>query len=348
MYIVIAILLFGVLVGIHEFGHFITAKLLGVNVQEFAIGMGPALLKREKGGTLYSLRLLPIGGFCAMEGEDGETGGEGCFCSQAPWKRFIILIAGSAMNFLLGLILILAVFFRGTFSVPTVTSFEKGCPYEGENALEPGDTFYSIDGYRIYFTVNVSEFLARGNGRYDIVVLRGGEKVALDDFKMTPRQYEGREGLMYGFYFGDYEEGFAAGLKYSWYSALNMVRTVWLSLSDLVAGAVGLDQLAGPVGIVSMLNDVGTQSETARQAFENIAYFGAFLAVNLSVINLLPLPALDGGRVFFLIISSVWELVSKKKLNPKYEAWVNAAGMVLLLGLTAFVMYNDISRLVTG
>jgi regulator of sigma E protease len=344
MYIAVAILLFGILIAVHELGHFIAAKSLGVKVLEFAIGMGPAIFKRQKGETLYSLRCLPIGGYCAMEGEDEETEDPRAFTRQPAWKRFIILAAGSAMNFIFGFLVILLVFSGGTFTPPTVTGFMDGCPYQGENALMTGDTFYSIDGHRIYFQPNVSQFLERGDGTYDVVVIRDGEKITLDDFLLVPREYAGQDTPKYGFYFEDVESGVWASLKYSWYCAVDFVRDVWLALSDLVVGAIGLNQLAGPVGIVSMINTVGENAASVAAALEDIAYFGAFIAINLAVMNMLPLPALDGGRIFFLIVNSITELLIKRKINPKYEGYVHAAGMVLLLGLMVFVMYNDIMR----
>lgn len=348
MYIVIAILIFGILIAVHELGHFIAAKSLGVKVLEFSIGMGPAIFKRQKGETLYALRCLPIGGYCAMEGEDEETDDPRAFTKQPAWKRFIVLVAGSAMNFLFGFLVILLVFAGGKFTSPTITGFMDGCPYEGQNALMAGDTFYTIDGYRIYFQPNVSQFLERGDGTYDIVVIRDGEKVVLNDFYLVPRDYAGQETQMYGFYFNDVESGFGASLKYSWYCAVDFVRDVWLALSDLVVGAIGLNQLAGPVGIVSMINSVGESAATVGIALENIAYFGAFIAINLAVMNMLPLPALDGGRIFFLIINGITELLIKRRINPKYEGYVHAAGMVLLLGLMVFVMYNDIMRIIAS
>ncbi|HBR09312.1 MAG TPA: RIP metalloprotease RseP, partial [Clostridiales bacterium] len=153
---------------------------------------------------------------------------------------------------------------------------------------------------------------------------------------------------MYGFYFGTSESGVGATLKYSWYNAVDFVRNVWLALSDLVAGAIGVNQLSGPVGIVGMMNTVGQSSRTIGMAIENIAYFGAFIAINLAVMNLLPLPALDGGRIFFLFVNRLIELITKRKVNPKYEGYIHAAGMALLLGLMVFVMYNDIVRLITA
>ena len=348
MYIILAIIFFGVLIAIHEFGHFSAAKLLGVKVNEFAIGMGPAIFKKQKGETLYSLRCLPIGGYCAMEGEDEDTGDPRSFTIQPGWKKFIILVAGSLMNFLLGLLIVLIIYSSvAGFYSPVIAGFVDGCPYEGENALQVGDEIYKIDGHRIYFASNVSTILSRGGETHDLVVIRNGEKVELDDFALTPREYEGYSSPMYGFSFGVEEATFWNTVKYSWYNTLDFVRTVWFALSDLVAGAVGVDELSGPVGIVSLINDVGQSAETAKMAISDIAYLGAFIAVNIAVMNLLPLPALDGGRVFFLLLNGVVHLVSRRRIPAKYEGYVHAAGMVLLLGLSAYVMYNDIARLIT-
>ena len=252
------------------------------------------------------------------------------------------------MNFVVGLLLLLIVFAQAkSFSTPTLTDFMDGCPYQGEDALQVGDTIWSIDGHRIYFTTNVSEYLARGGDTHDIVVKRGGEKVALNDFYLVAREYPGQDGKMYGFYFGTKPATFGAKLQTTWYSAMDFVRMVWMGLSDLLAGAVGVKDLSGPVGIVSMMNEVGKESATKAAAFSNIAYFSAFIAVNLAVMNMLPLPALDGGRVFCLLVTWVLERISRRKIDPKYEGYIHTAGLVLLLALMAYVMYNDISKLVT-
>ena len=347
MYIILAIIFFGVLIAIHEFGHFSAAKLLGVKVNEFAIGMGPAIFKKQKGETLYSLRCLPIGGYCAMEGEDEDTGDPRSFTIQPGWKKFIILVAGSFMNFLLGLLIVLIIYSSAQgFYSPVISGFVDGCPYEGENALQAGDEIYKIDGHRIYFSSNVTTILSRGGETHDIVVIRDGEKVELKDFTLTPREYEGYSSPMYGFSFAVEEATFWNTLKYSWYNTLDFVRTVWFALSDLVAGAVGVDELSGPVGIVSLINDVGQSAESTKMAISDIAYLGAFIAVNIAVMNMLPLPALDGGRVFFLILNGIVHLVSRRRIPARYEGYVHAAGMVLLLGLSAYVMYNDIARLI--
>ena len=343
MYIILAILMFGVLIAVHELGHFIAAKACGVRVDEFAIGMGPALWKKQGEETLYSLRALPIGGYCAMAGDDPRA-----FTSQAPWKRIIILVAGAAMNFLIGLVLIFIVFSGAeAFSSPVVTDFFEGCPYESEEGLHAGDRFYSIDGHRIYFSSNVTTYLSRRGSTHDIVVIRDGEKVALNDFTLKPLEYEGHEGLFYGFEFGAREDAtLGAKLRNTWYCSLDFVRMVYMSLGDLLAGAVGVNDLSGPVGIVSMMNDVGNQSASTADALMNIAYLAGFIAVNLAVMNLLPIPALDGGRIFLLLVTLLIEAVSRRRLDPKYEGYIHTGGMVLLLGLMAYVMFNDIVKIV--
>ena len=348
LFILITILLFGALIAIHEFGHFIAAKTLGVRVEEFAIGMGPKLLSRTRGETTYSLRALPIGGFGSMEGEEEASDDPRSFSGKPAWKKFIILVAGAFLNFVTGLVILLVLFsVAGSPSAPVVSGYLPGAEDIQETGLLPGDEFYRIDGHRIYFTTNVSEYLARGGDTHDIVVKRDGEKVALNDFYLVAREYPGQDGKMYGFYFGTKPATFGAKLQTTWYSAMDFVRMAWMGLSDLLAGAVGVKDLSGPVGIVSMMNEVGKESATKAAAFSNIAYFSAFIAVNLAVMNMLPLPALDGGRVFCLLVTWVLERISRRKIDPKYEGYIHTAGLVLLLALMAYVMYNDISKLVT-
>lgn len=351
MYIIIAIIIFGILIAIHEFGHFTAAKLCGVKVEEFAIGMGPALFKKQKGETVYALRILPIGGFCAMAGEDEESDDPRAFTNQGFWKKFVILCAGSFMNLVLGIVLILIMYAGAqAFVTPTIDHFMDGCPYEGAEAMQPGDTFYSIDGQRIYLVSDVSSFLIRGDGVYDIVMLRDGEKVELKDFALTTKTYAeyADEGPKYGFVFGYTEATFGAKLEYTWDTTLEFSRLVWLGLGDLINGRVGLKDMSGPVGIVDMMNEVGQQAESAKAAADNLLYISAFIAVNLAIMNMLPIPALDGGRVFLMIVTVIIEAVSRKKLDPKYEGYIHLGGMVVLLGLMALVMYNDIAKLITG
>ena len=351
MYIIIAIIIFGILIAIHEFGHFTAAKLCGVKVEEFAIGMGPALFKKQKGETVYALRILLIGGFCAMAGEDEESDDPRAFTNQGFWKKFVILCAGSFMNLVLGIVLILIMYAGAqAFVTPTIDHFMDGCPYEGTEAMQAGDTFYSIDGQRIYLVSDVSSFLMRGDGVYDIVMLRDGEKVELKDFALTTKTYAeyANDGPKYGFVFGYTEATFGAKLEYTWNTTLEFSRLVWLGLGDLINGKVGLKDMSGPVGIVDMMNEVGQQAESTKAAADNLLYISAFIAVNLAIMNMLPIPALDGGRVFLMIVTVIIEAVSRKKLDPKYEGYIHLGGMVLLLGLMALVMYNDIAKLITG
>lgn len=355
LYVLLAVVIFGVLIAIHEFGHFMAARLCGVRVLEFSIGMGPAIWSREsRRGTKISLRCLPIGGFCAMEGEDTASDDPDAFSNAAVWKRLIILAAGAFMNFLLGFALIVACFTQlEAFSSPTITGFMDGCPYEGEDGLMVGDVFYKINGERIYFSSDVSTYLARNDSEYmDIVVIRDGEKVTLENFYMTTLSYTdadtGETISRYGLYFGMKETGLLAHLKYSWYCACDFVRLVRIGLTDLFTGAVGVDQMSGVVGIVDMIAEVGTESPSTYDAFLNIGYLSAFIAVNLAVMNMLPLPALDGGRIFFLLITWVGEKILRRRIDPKYEAYVNTAGLVLLMALMVYVMYNDIARIIAG
>lgn len=348
MYIVIAILIFGLLIATHELGHFTAAKLSNVKVTEFAIGMGPALWKKQRGETLYALRAFPIGGYCAME-EDEQSEDPRAFSNQVWWKRLIILIAGAAMNFITGFIILLFIVPNSAaFLTPTITGFFDNCPYEGEQGLMEGDVFYEIDGQRVYFSSNIGFLLGRGGDDvYDIVVVRDGEKVELNDYKLAPVEYEvnGEKTTKYGLYFGVKEDGIGAAMKYTWNASKDFVRMVWMGLSDLITGAVGLKELSGPVGIVELINDVGETAETTSAAAYSISYLAAFIAINLAVMNMLPIPALDGGRVLFLVITAAVEAISKKKLNPKYEGYIHAAGLFLLLGLMAVVMVNDIYKL---
>lgn len=346
IYVLLAIMLFGVLIGVHEFGHFITAKLCGVKVEEFSIGMGPAVLKRQKGETLYSLRLVPIGGYCAMLGEDEASDDPRSFTSQKPWERALILVAGSFMNFCLGFLMVLLVYSHASgFYAPVIDSFMEGCPYEGPGAFQLGDRIWSIDGKRVYQNVDIREFLA-GEEIHDIVVKREGRKVKLEDMKLVPLEYEGQTQKMYGFQFGIEEATPKTRLMYAWNATMEFGRWVWMGLEQFAGGQVSVNDMAGPVGIVDLMAETGAQAPTTADALWDILYLGAFIAVNLAIMNMLPIPALDGGRVFFLIIAWLIESIIGKKLDPKYEGYVHAAGMMLLLALMAYIMFNDIIRIV--
>ncbi len=351
LFILIAVILFGLLIAVHEFGHFITAKLLGVKVNEFSIGMGPRLLQKTKGETEYSLRLLPIGGFCAMEGEDVATDDPRSFESQHSWKKFIILVAGSFMNFVAGLLIILLLFSNAqAFSAPVLTQFADGAEHLVENGLREGDRFYRIDGHRIYFTNNVALYLSRAENVVDLEIIRDGEHIVLKDFDFTPRvsttNAQGEEVLVRGIYYGAPEVAtLGLILKNTWYQGVDFVRMVWLSLGDLITGQAGLRDLSGVIGIVDAVGDAGASAATVRDGLYNVFSFMSLIAINLAVMNLLPIPALDGGRIFFLIVGSLFKVVFRRKLDPKYENWVNVAGFALLMGLMILVAISDVMKL---
>ncbi len=348
MYIVIAIIAFGVLIAIHEFGHFIVAKLCHVKVNEYSIGMGPAILKKQGKETLYAWRLLPIGGYCAMEGEDEDTGDERAFTRQSAWKRVLILVAGAGMNFLLGFLIVLVIFSSADgFYTNEVTRLVDGFQY-ADNGIAVGDEILSIDGHRIFTSQDFLTYMSRAGDKVDMVVRRDGEKLTLRGYGLKPEQYNGV--TQYGIGFGVTEATAWRTLKYSAYTAYNFVRMVWMGLSDLVTGAVGLNEMSGVVGIVDVINDVGQQTQAQTQsvwaAIEEVMYLVAFIAVNLAVMNLLPIPALDGGRIFFIFINLIAEKVFRKTIPAKYEGYVHAAGMVLLLGLMAVILVSDVLKIV--
>lgn len=353
VYIVIAILMFGLLIAVHEFGHFITAKLLGVKVNEFDIGMGPRLLHRKKGETEYTLRLFPVGGFCAMEGEEGESDDPRAFTNKSAWRRFIILVAGAFMNFVTGVLIFFFLFLGSaapvamtdTLVLPVIDHFMEGFPLEGEDGLLPGDRILKVDGHAIYLREDLDLFLSRAGETMDLVVERDGRRVELKDLPLQKREYPGQEGLKYGLYFQQKEAGFGDKLALTWYNTIDTVRMVWLGLGDLVTGAAGLRDMTGPVGIVSMIGDVGASAPSALLGARSILYFTAFIAINLAVMNLLPIPALDGGQIFFLLVDKVYGLFTKKRIDPKYLGYINAAGLIALLLLMAAVAVSDVLRL---
>lgn len=352
LYIIIGILLFGVLIAVHEWGHFITAKKLDVQVNEFSIGMGPAIFSRQKGETKYSLRVFPVGGYCAMEGEDGESDNPRAFSRKAPWRKLIILAAGAFMNFVAGFVLVAILFAAvGGYAVPVISGFADGFPYAGEEGLMEGDRILSINGHRIgvYSDVSTQLNAAAGDGSMDLVIQRNGEKIVLEDFPLAPREYteDGVTVTKYGLYFTMEEATFLGTLSQSWHTCGYFARAVWSSLGMLVSGQVGLGDMSGPVGIVSYLGEAGSQGGSIAAGLQNVVYIIALIAVNLAIMNLLPLPALDGGRILMLLVGEAWFFFCGKKLDAKYEAWIHAVGFFLLILLMVAVTFSDIWKLVT-
>ena len=350
MTIVFAILLFSFLIFIHEFGHFITAKLSGVQVNEFAIFMGPAIVKWQRGETVYSIRCIPIGGYCAMEGEDQESDNPRAFGCAKWWKRLIILLAGSFMNFVAGLLIMVIIYMPAKqFVVPVIERVEEFCTIDG---IQQGDKILQIDGEKIYVQSDFGMILALNSGDvHDLVVERNGNKIRLDDVAMEKHKVvdeNGNERLLYGLNFTRVDADFGSKIAYGWNTAIDSVRNVRLSLQMLLTGKAGIKDMTGPVGIVQMMSETAEASETTTDAVLNILYFGGFIAINLAVMNLLPIPALDGGRAVALLLTTVYEAVTKKKVNPQIEGYIHGVGMILLLALMAIIMFKDIFTIFKG
>jgi len=309
--------------------------------------MGPALWKKQIGETLYSVRLIPIGGYCAMEGEDSDTDSPRSFQKAAWWKRLVILVAGAAMNFLMGIVLMLLVYLPAQAVVePVIASFEEFSTVDGEAGLQVGDRILELDGEKIYVQSDFSLILSLNPGDYhDLVVERNGRKVELPNLLMEKHEVfreDGTSQWLFGMNFTLRQLDFPGKVVYAWRQCQDTVRLVRLSLQMLITGQAGLADMSGPVGIVQQMSTVAESSPTMLDALLNMLYFGAFIAINLAVMNLLPIPALDGGRVAGLLITTAVEAVTRKKIDPKYEGYLHGAGMIFLLGLMAAVMFKDI------
>ncbi len=293
-----------------------------------------------------------------MEGEDGESDNPRAFGRAAWWKRLIILLAGAAMNFLAGFLIFYGLFgpaFQGdVLPEPVISGFYQGNHIEGADGLRVGDEIYSIDGERVYTSSNISFLLSMNLSDqpdvHDIVAIRDGQKVLLDDFHMEQMEVQTEQGVqkMYGMSLSTEPKTFASSMKYAWNNTIDVVRMVRISLKMLVSGQAGFQDVGGPVMIVQAISETAEQSGSASAAIRNVMFFTAFIAVNLAVMNLLPIPALDGGRAVCVILTTAVEAVTHKKLNPKYEAYLHGIGMILLLGFMALVTFKDIFNIFRG
>ena len=330
---------------IHECGHFMMAKLFKVRVNEFSLGMGPCLFKKQKGETQYSVRLFPIGGYVAMEGEDGESEDAGAFNKKPVWQKILVVIAGALMNLILGLLLLIILLSCCTdlIGTNTIKEFQPNAVSE-QYGLQAGDKFVKIDGHRVWSEQDLTFLLSRStDGVFDFVVERDGQKVQLDNVKFDTEVMEGITLIRYDFVIIGEPPRFLNVLKNSFTQSASIVRMVWLSLGDLITGRFGMSQLAGPVGTVNIVADIATDAANTKN-LETLLTIMAFITINVGVANLLPLPALDGGRLLFLII----EGIRRKPVNPKYEGYVHTAGLVLLMLLMLVVTINDIIRIARG
>lgn len=413
--LVIAILFFGLIILIHEFGHFIFAKLFSVKVNEFAIGMGPTIFKKQGKETKYALRILPFGGFVSMEGEDEKSDDSRAFCNQKVWKRMIIISAGAVFNLILGFVVcICLISSQELVGTNEILQFYEGA-VSSQTGLQQGDKILEIDGKRVFSDYDISFLMQRnGSGEFDFVVERQGERVEAENVRFLKRtggnfyynedcsiydisaklkdqgvkdndiiksvngvavdsaealisQIDADKDYTYDFVVlrGSEEIELKAvtlatvtvfdfsilgedkspltvlkgALRYS----LSMGRMVYLSLFDLIRGQYGINDLAGPIGTISVITDIA-QTSMINVDWSSLFMMMAMITINIGLFNLLPVPALDGGHLFFM----VFEIIFRKPVDRKYEAWIHAAGLIVLLAFMALISFSDIWKLISG
>ncbi len=336
--------MFGILIFVHELGHFLTAKLFKVKVNEFALGMGPKLLKFKKGETEYALRAFPIGGFVSMEGENEESDEPRAFCKQKVWKRIIICAAGVFMNFVLGFVIATVVVATANSQyLPSTTVSQVISHNEGENSLKEGDKILSISGYRVFAGEDISFGISRSDptGKTELIeletefiILRDGKKVTLPNVKPFTRvTYEDNsQEDRYCFYVQPENKTFLSVIRHGFFESVSYVRTTVLGLIDLIVGRVGIEGLGGVVKVGQIVG------EASKYGIANLLTLAAMISVNLGVMNLLPIPALDGGRIVLL----AYEGIFRKPVNKKVEYALIGGSMVLLIALMIFVTVKDV------
>lgn len=330
-----AVLVFSLLIFVHELGHFLAAKWSGITVNEFALGMGPKLLSTTRNGTTYSLRAFPIGGFCAMEGEGEDSDDTGAFCNASLPRRMLVMLAGSFMNVLLGLVLVGIMSSQlVSFGTNIVGGFREGAT--SNQVLQLEDRIIKINGHRVRTVNDINyEFGRDRDGVMDLQILRGGETILLQDIAFPMQEIDGINYITRDFTAKQTEKTLVSTIGNTFNWTLSMVKQVWGSFIDLITGRYTVNQLSGPVGVTVAIGQVSSFG------WFSLLQFVAIITINLGVFNMLPLPALDGGRLLFLLI----ELVRRKPIAQKYEGLVHAVGFMLLIGLMIFVTVNDVLKL---
>ena len=339
LYILLALFVFGLLVMIHELGHFLMARAFGVGINEFSIGMGPKLLskKGKKHDTVYSLRALHIGGFVSMLGEDEDSDDPCAFNNKPTWQRILIVVAGAAMNIILGFLLML-VLVLGTdkLASTTIGQFHENAT-SVTTGLQIGDVVTHVDGVRVH-TGNelVYEIMNKGYEPIDLTVKRDGKTEELHDV-IFPGIVEA--GVAFGapdFSVYPEEKDFGSILKHTYFRSVSTVKMIFDQLFDLLRGRFGINAVSGPIGITEEMG------KAAQNGFDNFIYLVTVITVNLGVFNLLPIPALDGGRLLFLLI----ELVTRRPVNKNVEGYIHFVGILILFGIMILVACKDIAGLI--
>lgn len=338
MGIIIAIVILCVVIMFHELGHFLLAKACHINVEEFAFGMGPRILSFERGGTVYAWRLIPIGGMCIMQGEDEDDTTTGSFQSAKVWQRILVVAAGPVFNFILAFVCALVVIFGAGADVCTVYEVHDDSP-AAQAGLMAGDLIVEYEGSEIINARDLQLDITLDGipDEINLVVERDGERVALsfatDDTGGGFSYNAARE-----------KQDFPTSIGYSFGEIKFWIKATFKSLAGLFSGRFGLNDVSGPVGIVSSVSTVYNNASTygAFSALMSMLNMLILISVNLGIMNLIPLPALDGGRLIFLFI----ECIRRKRCNQKIEGIVHFIGIVVLLGLAAVIAFNDVLKLI--
>ena len=343
--LILFILILGSIVFVHEFGHFMMAKLTGVYVYEFAIGMGPKLWSKKGKETEYTLRAIPIGGFCMMAGEDLEDDDlkkvpkNKRLQSKKPWQRFLIMFFGAGNNFIFAILLLFAIglIWGGSSMEPVVTSVLKNSA-AANSGIEAGDRILEINGHSISTTDDISLYLAVADPEEasDIKVEKENDSVKTYSVQPKKKKVDGQTTYQYGI--GMQQEvhhGFLAAIQFTYKKIISIFKQMAVTVGYLFTGGISISQLSGPVGIFSI---VGDQSSAGIM---NIIYLVAFLSINVGFINLLPIPAFDGGHILFIII----EKIKGSPVNPETENKIHTIGLFLLMLLMVVITFNDILRL---
>lgn len=330
MTIIYALLIICVLIFFHELGHFMAAKACGVKVNEFAIGMGPKVLKKQKGETLYSVRAFPLGGFGAMEGEDEDSQDERAFNRKSVWKKAIIIVAGAAMNLIIAIILMIAVNYMNGVPTTTISQVEENSPAYTAG-IQKGDKILSINDKKINSWDDVQAVKNAVNTReLNIKVQRKDTEL---NIKTTLKENDRNKIIgIVPVSEKNIVKAIANGPSATW----NMAKSMYSGLYSLITGKVSAKELSGPVGIVYLIN------KGISRGFATVLYLTSLISLNLAIINMLPLPALDGGRLLMVIIRRL----TGKAISSKVEGVIHAVGLGLLLLLTIYVTWNDIVRFI--
>lgn len=336
-----AILVFGLLIFIHEFGHYIFARIFKVTITEFSIGMGPKLVwyDSKKTGIRYAISMIPFGGYVAMVGEDEESDDPNSFDKKPAWQRFIITVAGASVNIIAGLICLFI--FTATVNIggTTIHKFiDTGFDVSSEDSgLKVGDVITKVDGKRVKIADELSyEIMRRGNEPIDLTVIRNGEEITLYDVVFPTDESSGQVFGVMDFYIVADEKTPGNVISYSLSKSWLIIRMVWESLFDLITGRYTIAAVSGPVGISGAIGDA------AKSGLPSVLYITALISINLGVMNLLPIPALDGGRLVCILI----EMITRKRIPKNIEAAVNGIGLLLLLGFSVFIMVKDIVQII--